>query len=99
MGNQKVIIITGTSKGIGRHLSEYYLAKNHFVCGCSRGDSDIKEDKYSHFCLDVADEKAVKEMVASIRRKFGRIDVLLNNAGIASSRNFGSCSPGIWVGP
>ena len=99
MQDKKVIVLTGTRKGIGRYLSEYYLAEGHVVCGCSRSDSNLKHDHYCHFCLDVADEKAVKEMVASIRRKFGRIDVLLNNAGIASSRNFGSCSPGIWVGP
>jgi 3-oxoacyl-[acyl-carrier protein] reductase len=80
----KVIIITGTRKGIGRYLSEYYLKKGMIVCGCSRGESDLKHDNYYHYCLDVSDEKAVVSMVKKVYQKFNHIDYLLNNAGIAS---------------
>lgn len=79
-----VMIITGTRKGIGRFLSEHYLAEGWIVAGCSRGDSDLQHENYRHFCLDVADEKAVTGMIRAITREFGRVDVLLNNAGIAS---------------
>ena len=82
--NKKVMIITGTRKGIGRYLSEYYLDKDFIVIGCSRSESDLKHYNYEHFCLDVADEKAVKKMVASISKKYSKIDYLINNAGIAS---------------
>ncbi len=78
------MIITGTRKGIGRFLSEYYLQKNFIVCGCSRSDSDLKHENYFHYCLDVGDENAVKKMVVDVRKKFGGIDILINNAGIAS---------------
>lgn len=80
----KVIVITGTRKGIGRYLAEHYLEKGMIVCGCSRGESDLQHDNYQHFCLDVADEKAVKKMVSSIAKKHKKIDYLINNAGIAS---------------
>jgi len=80
----KVFVITGTRKGIGKDLSEYYLNKGHIVCGCSRGQSGISHKNYQHFCLDVSDEKAVVAMIRKIKKDFGRIDVLLNNAGIAS---------------
>ena len=80
----KVMVITGTRKGIGRYLSEYYLEKGMIVCGCSRSESDLEHENYEHFCLDVADEKAVKRMVSSIVKKHKRIDYLINNAGIAS---------------
>ncbi|WP_457618701.1 SDR family NAD(P)-dependent oxidoreductase [Lutibacter sp.] len=80
----KIMIITGTRKGIGRFLSEYYLQKNFIVCGCSRSDSDLKHENYFHYCLDVGDENAVKKMVVDVRKKFGGIDILINNAGIAS---------------
>jgi 3-oxoacyl-[acyl-carrier protein] reductase len=84
MNENKIMIITGSRKGIGRHLTEYYLSKGLNVCGCSRNGSDLKDNNYIHFCLDVSDEKAVVRMVQSIIRKFGRIDYLINNAGIAS---------------
>ncbi len=80
----RVFIITGTRKGIGKELSEYYLNKGDIVVGCSRGESSIQHKNYRHFCLDVSDEKAVINMVRKTKKEFGKIDVLLNNAGIAS---------------
>lgn len=84
MSNGKVIVITGSRKGIGRYLAEQYLGNNHIVIGCSRQKSDLENKNYSHFCLDVGDESAVKLMFRSIRKQFSGIDVLINNAGIAS---------------
>jgi 3-oxoacyl-[acyl-carrier protein] reductase len=81
---EKVIVITGTRKGIGKELSEYYLNKNNIVIGCSRGESSIQHQNYSHYELDVSDEKEVVKMIRDVRKKFKRIDILLNNAGIAS---------------
>ncbi|EAK3931454.1 SDR family oxidoreductase [Campylobacter jejuni] len=81
---QKIIIITGTRKGIGKELSEYYLNNNHIVCGCSRGKSSIEHKNYRHFELDVCDEKLVVNMIRNIKKEFGKIDILINNAGIAS---------------
>ncbi|BEJ61172.1 hypothetical protein B10172_11940 [Campylobacter jejuni] len=81
---QKIIIITGTRKGIGKELSEYYLNNNHIVCGCSRGKSSIEHKNYRHFELDVCDEKLVVNMVRNIKKEFEKIDILINNAGIAS---------------
>lgn len=84
----KIIVISGTRKGIGKSLAEYYLSKNYIVAGCSRGESSIENKKYRHFQLDVANEKAVINMVRSIKKEFGKIDILLNNAGIASMNHF-----------
>ena len=80
----RVILITGTRKGIGRDLSEYYLNKGDIVCGCSRTQSNLEHKNYRHFTLDVSDENAVVNMVRAVKKEFGTIDVLLNNAGIAS---------------
>lgn len=81
---QKIMLITGTRKGIGKYLSNYYIQKGYKVIGCSRGESDLINEAYVHYCLDVSEESKVKEMFADIRKKYGRIDVLINNAGIAS---------------
>ena len=80
----RVMVITGTSKGVGRYLAEYYLNKKHVVVGCSRFKTDLKHENYEHFCVDVADETAVTKMIASVYGTYRRIDYLLNNAGIAS---------------
>ena len=82
--NNKIILITGTRKGIGCYLANYYLNNNCIVIGCSRGDSDIKNKNYKHFTLDVSNEKDVKKMFSYIRKNYKRLDVLINNAGIAS---------------
>jgi 3-oxoacyl-[acyl-carrier protein] reductase len=79
-----VIAITGTRKGIGRQLAEYYLDGKHIVAGCSREPTDLRHADYTHYCLDVTDEASVKAMVSETRRTHGRIDALINNAGIAA---------------
>ena len=82
--DRKIYLITGDRKGIGRSLSEYYLSNGQIVIGCSRTGSDLVHDNYDHLICDVSDEKAVKSLILFIRQKFKRIDVLINNAGMAS---------------
>lgn len=77
-------LITGTRKGIGRYLAEYYVGKGFQVVGCSREPSAYASTFYEHFCVDVSDEAKVKRMFGQIRKKLKRLDVLINNAGIAS---------------
>jgi len=80
----KVIVITGTSKGIGKALAEYFLSQDDIVVGCSRAKPSIEHQNYRHFSLDVDDEKAVVRMIREIKKEFKHIDVLINNAGTAS---------------
>jgi len=84
----KVIVITGSSKGLGKELSLYYLELGNIVVGCSRGDASISHENYRHHALEVSDEKKVIKMIRSTKKEFGRIDALLNNAGIASMNHF-----------
>jgi len=80
----RVMLITGTRKGIGRYLTEYYLERGWHVVGCSRGESDLEHGRYRHFCVDVADEDGVRAMMGATRREFSTVSALLNNAGISS---------------
>ena len=84
MSDARVMVITGTSKGIGKHLTHYYVERGFHVFGCSRRAIDYQLENYQHFRLDVCEERDVKEMFAEIRRRYDRLDVLINNAGIAS---------------
>jgi 3-oxoacyl-[acyl-carrier protein] reductase len=79
-----ITLITGTRKGIGKYLVEHYIKQGHTVIGCSRSDVDWQLEGYHHFMADVADEAEVKKIFSFIRKTYGRLDNLINNAGIAS---------------
>ncbi len=78
------MLITGSRKGIGEYLSKYYEKKHFNVIGCSRSEADFNLKNYKHFCVDICDEKSVKKMFKEIRKTYGKLDILINNAGIAS---------------
>ena len=72
-----VMLITGTRKGIGRHLVERYTARGFTVYGCSREQVTETIPQYTHFCLDVVDEDAVRNMLREVRSRSQRLDVLI----------------------
>ncbi|MBI4645681.1 MAG: SDR family oxidoreductase [Bacteroidia bacterium] len=78
-----VVIISGTSRGIGKSLAEYYINKGYNVYGCSRSKGTIFSDHYIHQELDITDETKVIEWVRKIKRTGKRVDALICNAGIA----------------
>ncbi len=80
----KVVVITGAGRGIGKALTHHCLSQGCRVIGCSRSPVEMDSEGYRHVCLDVADEGKVKEMFADIRRNEGRVDILINNAGVTS---------------
>lgn len=82
------IVITGSSRGIGKFLAEFYLKNGHNVIGCSRSNCDIEHKNYRHFSVDVINEKEIQEMAGELRRTYKVIDVLINNAGAASMNHF-----------
>lgn len=84
MIDKKVMVVTGSRKGIGREIAEIYVNKGYLVIGCSRGPAEYSNESYVHYELDVADEVKVTSFFRDIRRIYGRLDVLINNAGVAS---------------
>ena len=84
----RVIIITGTRKGIGRYLAEQYLAEGDKVYGCSRRNTDFEHPNYRHTNLDVSDEEDVMAFVRNVYKENKHIDVLINNAGCAAMNHF-----------
>lgn len=78
----EVILVTGTSRGIGKYIAEHYCSLNYTVIGCSRSESSIFDKNYRHFVADVGIEQDLVEMFKGIRQQFKKIDVLINNAAI-----------------
>jgi len=83
---QKVILITGTAHGIGKSTAQYLIDKGHIVYG---GDILIEENLYLNDIggvaleMDVTKQDHVDNAINKIIAEQGRIDVLVNNAGIA----------------
>ena len=78
--SRKVIIITGSSKGIGRATAELFSSRGAVVYGLSRS---LPQGEY-HFTsikCDVTDKEALSEAFETVYKKHGRIDLLVNNAG------------------
>ncbi|RMD85375.1 MAG: SDR family oxidoreductase [Candidatus Dadabacteria bacterium] len=85
---EPVAIVTGSRKGLGKAVAEFLLSNGYAVEGCSRTGADWTAHGYVHHCLDVADEAAVKKMLADVRKRHGRLDAVINNAGIAMMNHF-----------
>ena len=81
----RVVVVTGARKGIGRMLADHFLAEGARVIGLSRGDASITHANYEHRSLDVGDNLAVKSAFAAISRTHGRVDIVVNNAAVATS--------------
>jgi 3-oxoacyl-[acyl-carrier protein] reductase len=92
----QTIIVTGSRKGIGRFLVEYYIKLGFNVVGCSRSESNFIHEKYLHVICDVSIENSAKQVIKEAINKFNKIDILINNAGIASL-NHSILTPGTTV--
>lgn len=94
MDDRPVMAITGTSKGIGRGMAEYFIGKGYRVSGCSRSPATLEIEGYQHTRVDVGDEKQVREWIRLIKNTYRRIDVLVCNAGIIPPAMLLTMTPG-----
>jgi len=78
----KVCIITGAGSGIGRTAAELFAKEGATVIACDVGDAVYDDPKIHFYKLDVTDRAKIAEVVKEVVEKFGKIDVLVNNAGI-----------------
>lgn len=79
---KKVVFITGASSGIGKSIGEFLHHKDFVVYGTSRNPDAITQSIFPVLKLDVRNAQSIQECVALILKKEGRIDVLINNAGV-----------------
>ena len=79
------VLITGTSRGLGKGLAEQLLQKGLVVYGCSRQASSIDHQDYRHFTVDVSDEPGVVAMLKQIATLKVPVNLLINNAGLTQA--------------
>ena len=81
MGVNKVVLVTGASSGIGRACAEYLAGRGYRVYGASR--SATSGSQVQPLAMDVTDDVSVRAAVAQVLAREGRIDIVVNNAGVA----------------
>ncbi|GAB2776480.1 SDR family oxidoreductase [Salinimicrobium soli] len=77
----KVVFITGASSGIGKAIADFLISKDFIVYGTSRNPQKYSVD-FPLVALDVTKPESIKNAVSEVVSKAGRIDVLVNNAGV-----------------
>ncbi|MFF7639437.1 SDR family oxidoreductase [Streptomyces canus] len=86
--NQKVAIITGASQGIGAALVEGYRKLGHAVVATSRTIAPVDDADVLTVQGDIADPETAERVVAAAVERFGRIDTVVNNAGVFVAKPF-----------
>jgi len=84
----RMFIVSGTNSGIGRACAELLLGNEAMVVGFDIKQASITHERYIHYSIDITEEEQVIAALDEIAEKFGRIDGLVNCAGI-----FGSSKP------
>ena len=93
MSAPKVAIITGASRGIGACLAAEFRRAGYAVVGTARSMPPSREDSYIVVDGDIAEPETGQRVIAQALDRFGRVDTLVNNAGIYISKPFTEYTP------
>ncbi len=89
--NSKIVLVTGAGSGIGKHTALAFLQQDYTVILSGRRNAplkavieqaDVAKDRAVAISCDVSDPLSVSALFAQIEQKYGRLDVLFNNAGV-----------------
>jgi NAD(P)-dependent dehydrogenase (short-subunit alcohol dehydrogenase family) len=101
----RIALVTGGGRGIGREIALALAREGCHVAVASRSPQSVEATagavrrlgvEAMPFALDVTDADAITHAMQEIRARFGAIDVLVNNAGIAESAPFAKTEPALW---
>ena len=83
----KVVIVTGSNGQLGKSICEFFSNLGSSVIGLDL-DNNTNSKVLKHYNLDITKSKNVKSVFSAIFNEFGRIDVLINNAGVSTFEPF-----------
>ena len=93
---RKTVIVTGAAKGIGKGIADKFLRNNFNVVIADIDDAGISKENFSYIKTNVSNYDDVKNLVNKTMDLYGRIDVLVNNAGICKDKIFENMSVEEW---
>lgn len=79
---QEVVLITGGSSGLGKAIGQYLSQHHYIVYGTTRAPEKYNGHSFPLLQMDVRDAESVKNALSDLIEQEGRIDVLINNAGV-----------------
>jgi NAD(P)-dependent dehydrogenase (short-subunit alcohol dehydrogenase family) len=84
---QKLVFITGVSRGIGKALAEKFLKEGYFVIGTSTsGKANLKDKNLTVLQLDLRSKESINNCLNNFKKLDKNIDILINNAGIVPDK-------------
>ncbi len=100
----KTVLVTGGARGIGKAISKKFADEGWRVLinyntsekAAKELEEEIGKDRCKAYKADISSYEEVKKMVSDILQEFGKVDVLINNAGIAGQKLFCDITPDDW---
>jgi len=88
MYTNKIVLITGSSRGVGLELARHFIKNNATVIGISREQNkNLEHGRYHHYSLDLSDPQNISDCFRKeIGRDFKTIDIVINNAAVMTSQ-------------
>ncbi|MBL7903268.1 MAG: SDR family oxidoreductase [Bacteroidia bacterium] len=86
MYKNKVVIVTGSSRGVGLEITKHFLSNNAIVIGLSKGSASHKHSNYYHFSVDLGKSDEINSCFKKIAKQFEKIDIVINNAAVMTSQ-------------
>jgi NAD(P)-dependent dehydrogenase (short-subunit alcohol dehydrogenase family) len=96
--DDQVVIVTGGCRGIGRGIAQRFADAGARVAICCRNEPDDLPDGWLFVAADIREPEQIDAVIAAARERFGRVDVLVNNAGGAPPADTATASPRFTAG-
>ncbi len=94
--NGKATIVTGGARGIGREIAERFLAEGAHVAIADMAFPDAADERLLRHQIDLEQTAEIPALIAATLARFGRLDVLVNNAGVEFGGTFFEVTPEVW---
>jgi NAD(P)-dependent dehydrogenase (short-subunit alcohol dehydrogenase family) len=89
----RVILVTGGCRGVGRGIAQRFAAAGARIAICCRNEPEGVPDGWLFVAADVREPEQVDAVISATRERFGRLDVLVNNAGGSPPADSATASP------